>query len=108
MINNGQLSGFNGNVGQMGSEWHVVGAGDVFGNGTDAVVWVDTNNNVQVWRMNGPNIAQIITPSGHDGSEWHLEGLENFNGNGKADLLWLTSSGAAQIWELTGSQVAAT
>jgi hypothetical protein len=94
-------------VGQMGAEWHVGGVGHFLNDGAADIVWVDTNNDVQIWQMTNGVISQVITPAGHDGTEWHLEGVNDFTGDGNSDLLWMRSDGATQIWQINGTQVQA-
>jgi hypothetical protein len=95
---------------QMGSEWHVAGAGNFNGDKTADLVWVDTNNNnVQIWDMDGSQISQVVTPDAHQGAGWQLKAVGDFTGSGvKDDLLWLRSDGAAQVWHVTGTQVTVT
>jgi WD40 repeat protein len=101
--------GQNGDVASMGLEWHVAGVGNFNGDQTADLVWVDTNNNVQIWDMKGGHISQIVFPDGHQGIEWQLKGVGDFTGSGaKDDLLWLRSDGAAQVWHVTGTQVTVT
>jgi hypothetical protein len=96
-------------LGQMGSEWHVAGAGNFDGDKTADLVWVDTNNNVQIWDMDGSQISQVVTPDAHQEAGWQLKAVGDFTGIGaKDDLLWLRSDGAAQVWHVTGTQVTVT
>jgi hypothetical protein len=99
-------------LGQMGSEWHVVGAGNFNGDKTADLVWVDTNNNnVQIWDMNGSQISQVVNlgVGAHQAVGFQLEAVGDFTGSGaKDDLLWLRSDGAAQVWHVNGTQVTVT
>src|SRR3954453_9245375 len=99
------LVAFNGNVGRMGSEWHVAGGGDVNGDGVSDLVWVSTNNSVEVWNMGCGRIGQIVDLNGRDGLEWHFGGGADMTGDGRADLVWTTDAGASQIWQLNGASV---
>ena len=103
------------NVGQIGAEWHVAGVGH-FNNsggglgqppnaGSTDIVWVNTNNDVQLWQMTNGVATQFITPVAHDGTEWHLASVNNFAGDANSDLLWLRSDGTANIWQINGSQI---
>lgn len=104
---NGSTISAQANVGSMGSEWHVAGVGHFLNDGAVDIVWVDTSNDVQIWRMNNGVISQFINPAGHDGTEWHLQSVADFTGDGNSDLLWLRSDGAASLWQINGSQVTA-
>jgi hypothetical protein len=103
------------NVGQIGAEWHVAGVGH-FNNsggglgqppnaGSTDIVWVKTNNDVQLWQMTNGVATQFITPVAHDGTEWHLASVNDFTGDGNSDLLWLRGDGTANIWQINGNQV---
>jgi hypothetical protein len=96
------------NVGYMGAEWHVAGVGHFLNDHAAVdVVWVDTSNDVQVWRMNNGVISQFITPAGHMGTEWQLKGIADYTGAGNSDLLWIRSDGSANLCQVNGSQVSA-
>jgi hypothetical protein len=100
-------------VGQIGGEWRTAGVGHFAGIGnandpTGDIVWVDNNNDVQIWAMSGGQLAQIVTPAGHDGTEWMLQGVGDFTGSGFSELLWLDNNGDAQIWHINGVQVSVT
>jgi hypothetical protein len=102
---NGATVGAQVNVGHMGAEWHVAGVGDFLNDGAVDIVWVDTANDVQIWKMNNGVISQFINPAGHDGTEWQLKAVADFTGNGNSDLLWIRSDGAANLWQINGTQV---
>ncbi len=95
-------------VGQMGAEWRTGGSGRFPNAGASDIVWVDTNNNVQIWAMSHGMVSQFITPTGRDGTEWRLEGVADFTGDGNSDLLWITAAGATDIWQIDASQVQST
>src|SRR5277367_4388839 len=58
--------------------------------------------------MQGGQIAQTITPNGHDGAGWQLEGVGDYSGSWYSELLWANGSSDAQLWQLNGSQVGVT
>jgi hypothetical protein len=91
------------NTGHMGTEWHVAGTGDFNMDGKADLVWVSDSNAVQIWEMNGGNIAQIVTPAGHLGTEWKLQGVNDFNGDGRPDLLWVNANGQTSVWNIAGT-----
>jgi hypothetical protein len=96
-------------AGQIGSEWRVAGVGHFNGidnsDPTGDVVWVDKNNDVQIWQMSNGQIAQIVTPAGNMGTDWTLQGVGDYTHSGASELLWLNSSGQSVIWQLNGAQV---
>ncbi|HWB51841.1 MAG TPA: FG-GAP-like repeat-containing protein [Stellaceae bacterium] len=108
-LNGPDLNTLNNDVGQMGAEWRVAGVGHFngIGNGdpTGDVVWVDTNNNVQVWQMTDGQIAQIVTLQGNIGTGWTLQGVGDYTGSGASQLLWTNSNGQNVIWQVNGAQV---
>jgi hypothetical protein len=83
----------------------VAGTGNFNGDSTSDIVWVSTNNDVQIWYMAGGGIGQIVPPAGHDGLEWHLNGVAELTGDNTADLLWVNDSGSSHIWQVNGTQV---
>jgi hypothetical protein len=98
-----------GGLTQMGSEWHVAGVGNFNDDKTADLVWADTNNNVQIWDMDGDHVSQVVTPDAHQDPGWQLKAVGDFTDSGvKEDLLWLRSDGAAQVWHVTGTQVTVT
>jgi hypothetical protein len=109
LLNGHLVADKQGVLAKMGSEWHVAGDGNFDGDKTADLVWVDTNNNVQIWDMDGSQISQIVNPDAHQSAGWELKGVGDFTGSGaKDDLLWLRSDGAAQVWHVTGTQVTVT
>src|SRR5204862_8303436 len=90
--------------GAMGSEWRVAGVGNFNGDSTSDIVWVNGNNDVQIWYMAGGGISQIVTPDGHEGSEWRLDGIADLTGDHNADLVWANNNGSTHIWQVNGTQ----
>jgi hypothetical protein len=87
-------------LGDPGSNWHVVGTGDITGAGP--LTWVDLytqSDSGQIWDwqvMNG-NLVGNSHSVGNPGSSWHAVGTGDFNGDGNADILMQNDSG--QVWE---------
>jgi WD40 repeat protein len=84
----------------MTSAWHIAGVADVTKDGTDDVVWVDTNNNVEIWQMKNGKVAEIINPNGHMGTEWHFASVGDVTGDGRSDLVWAKSDGTVAVWDI--------
>jgi hypothetical protein len=96
-------------AGQIGTEWRVAGVGHFngIGNGdpTGDIVWVDNNNDVQIWQMTNGQIGQVVTPDAQAGADWTLQGVGDYTQSGASELWWLNSNGQSTIWQLNGAQV---
>src|SRR5437016_14617461 len=87
--------------------WHIVGVGDVDGDGTGDLVWRHTQTgDVAVWLMNGaaattgPIVASSVPLA------WQIVGVGDVNGDGKADLVWHhTQAGEGAVGVMTGATV---
>jgi FG-GAP-like repeat len=73
-------------VGNIPTNWDVVGTSDFDGDGKSDIAWRDLNSgNVAIWLMNGA----AIKSSGGLGSvplNWLILGTGDYNGDGKSDL----------------------
>jgi VCBS repeat-containing protein len=91
--------------GQMGTEWHVVGANDFGGDGTSDIMWArNTTGDCALWTMSQGTLAGFGLTQGHMGAEWTAASTSgDFNHDGKADVLWSrNSTGDVAIWEMNG------
>jgi hypothetical protein len=98
-------------VGQIGTDWRVAGVGHFngigSGNPTQDIVWVDQNNNVQIWAMTNGQLSQVVNPVGNMGPTWTLEGVGDYSASGTSELLWVNANGQTVIWEINGTKVSA-
>lgn len=84
----------------ISTDWSMVGAGDVDGDGKADIVW---RNNVTgdnaVWLMNGERLKDGKFITSQSDSNWRIETIGDLNGDGKAEIIWrhLTSDENA-VW----------
>lgn len=93
-----------GSVGQESDpQWHIVGAGDVDGDGNaDIVWWNETTFEVSIWLLDGLTRRGTGSP-GASSAVWRIVGVRDVNRDGKADLVWYnTANGRVVIWLLNG------
>lgn len=91
-------------IGNVASNWSIVGQRDFNGDGTADVLWRDTSGNLGIWFMNGSTIASTAT-IGNVPTNWSVAGTGDFNGDGNADILWRDTSGNVGIWFMNGATI---
>jgi hypothetical protein len=94
-------------LGNVSSNWSVVGQRDFNGDGSTDVLWRDNSGNVGMWLMNGATISSS-TILGNVPLNWSVAGTGDFNGDGKGDIVWRDTSGNVGIWLMNGSSIAST
>jgi hypothetical protein len=99
-------------VGNVPTDWSVVGTGDFNGDGFDDILWRCTNTgpnctagDVAIWLMKGTQILQN-GGLGNVPTNWTVVETGDFNFDGKSDILWRFSDGTPAIWFMNGVQVA--
>ena len=70
--------------------WHVVGAGDLYGDGRTQIVWRHDSGVLALWRLNREKLVDgmLLTPSRVTDSSWRVVGLRDIYADGKDDLIW--------------------
>jgi hypothetical protein len=91
-------------LGNIPTNWSVVGTGDFNGDGKTDIVWRDTAGDTSIWLMNG---ATVLSAGGLGNvpTTWSLVQTGDYNGDGKSDLLWRDTSGNTAIWFMNGMAV---
>ena len=88
--------------GEVDNSWTIVGSGDFNGNGTDDILWRNTNGTVSIWLMNGA-APPTVTQSYAVPTTWTIAGLGDFNDDGVSDILWLSANNTIAFWEFNKS-----
>ena len=91
-------------IGNVPSNWSIVGQRDFNGDGTADILWRDTSGNLGVWFMSGSTIASTAI-LGNVPTNWSVAGTGDFNGDGNADILWRDTSGNVGIWFMNGTTI---
>jgi FG-GAP-like repeat len=97
----------------VGAPWRIVGVGDFTGNHNADILWANTADaSMQIWSMNGAQVAARITVVGENGlaerigAPWRIVGIGDYNRDDRADILWHNvADGAMQIWQMDGGRV---
>lgn len=93
------------------TNWQIVGAGDLDGDGKADIVWQDkTDGWLGVWLMNGSQVVstRILSIPKMTDPTWTIVGVQDVNGDGRADLLWQRDDGHVATWFMNADQVIAT
>jgi hypothetical protein len=91
-------------VGNVATNWSVVGVGDFSGDGMADILWQNNNNgNLAIYLMNGTTITSSTTFA-NPGS-YSVVGIGDFNGDGMSDILLRDGSGDIAIWEMNGTTI---
>jgi FG-GAP-like repeat len=91
----------------MDPSWHIVGMGDLNGDGKSDIVWQNTNSGqVYEWLMNGTQIIGAGFLGNNTDPAWQVVGVGDINHDGKADIIFQNSnSGQVYDWLMNGSQI---
>jgi hypothetical protein len=91
-------------VGNVATNWSVVGVGDFNGDGYADILWKNNNNgNLAIYLMNGATITSSATFA--NPGAYSVVGIGDFNGDGKSDILLRDGSGDIAIWQMNGTTI---
>ena len=91
-------------LGNVPTNWAVVGQRSFTGTADADILWRDTAGDVGMWLMNGLQIKSTAVV-GNMSTAWSIVGTGDFNGDGKADILWLDTAGDVEIWFMSGATI---
>ena len=99
-IENGARQGGTNIYVPVSGDWHLIGAGDMNGDGTGDVVWQHRLGQVHYWpiqngvRQGGINIHSPVS------GDWRLAALGDVDGDGTDDIIWQHKSGQVHYWPI--------
>ncbi len=77
---------------------------DFNGDGTDDLLFQNSNGQTLVWDMNGEAVKSYGSVFTTVAPPWHIQAVADINADGHPDLLWWNSStGECLLWEMAGS-----
>jgi hypothetical protein len=92
-------------LGNVPTDWSIVGQRDFNGDGFADILWRNTNGGIAMWLMNGATITSSLG-LGNLPSNWVIAGTGDFNGDGKGDILWRdNNSGGIAQWTMNGGTI---
>lgn len=94
-------------LGNVPTNWSVIGQRDFTGSGNADLLWRDTSGNVGIWVMNGANIVSSSI-LGNVPTTWSAVGTGDFNTNGSGAILWRDNSGNLAIWFMSATSTQVT
>jgi hypothetical protein len=91
-------------LGNVPTNWSIVGQRDFNGDGISDVLWRDTSGNVGVWLMNGTSISSTAI-LGNVPTTWSVAGTGELDNSGNNDILWRDTSGNLTAWFMNGTTI---
>jgi sugar lactone lactonase YvrE len=91
-------------LGNIPTQWQIVGTGDFNGDGQPDLVWENTSTGDRyIWLMNGTSFITGIYVA-NISTQWHIAAIADLNGDGQPDLVWEnTVTGDRYVWLMQGT-----
>lgn len=85
-------------LGNVGTNWSVVGSGLFDGDTKSDLLWRSSSGDVVTWDhiANGTHGG---TSLGNVGTNWQIAATADFGGDGQTDILWRSTSGDVVVWD---------
>ncbi|WP_343228313.1 FG-GAP-like repeat-containing protein [Sphingomonas yunnanensis] len=86
---------------QVGTEWRVVGTGDINGDGRADILWRHSDGSLSDWLgradggFTGNDAAAFVS---RVSAAWSIVDTGDYNGDGRDDILWRSQDGALSDW----------
>jgi feruloyl esterase len=94
-------------LGNVPSNWSVIGQRDFNGDGSTDVLWRDSAGNIGIWLMNGTAISKSVV-LGNVPSTWSVAATGDLNRDGNGDILWRDTAGNLAVWYMNGTAITQT
>ena len=88
-----------------GSAWSAVGARDFNGDGSNDILFYNSNGALMVWIMNNSTFVSTralrngLAPS----AGWHCAAIADLDASGDIDLIWQNADGRLTAWKFNGT-----
>ena len=80
----------------------IVGTGKFFAGSAGGILWVDSNDQLSIWRVGNGTVQQsCVVASGIDPS-WSFLGIGDINADGIDDVLWRLPDGSVNVYLMNG------
>jgi hypothetical protein len=85
----------------LGTDGSIEGSGDYDGDGvSDVLVRRPAASLVEVWSMDGGEVAAIDALAPEPGPSWRVIGSGDHDGDGRSDVLWKAADGTLVLWRM--------
>jgi len=78
----------------------IVGGGNFFGSSPGAILWVDSSNQLSLWRVGNGVVQQSCAVAVDPG--WSFLGIGDVDGNGIDDVAWRLPDGSVNVYLMNG------